>query len=70
MKKNFYIDSIDCGVARIVAEDSQKSYTFPVALLPRGSKEDQWFSLETRKIEQKEQNLKNEIENMFDLLEK
>ena len=69
MKKNFYIDSIDCDVAHILAEDSQKSYTFPVALLPKGIKEDQWFSLETSKLEQKGQNLKNEIENMFDLLE-
>ncbi|MDO4219530.1 MAG: hypothetical protein Q4C78_06065 [Synergistaceae bacterium] len=69
MKKNFYIDSIDCDVAHIVEEESEKSYVFPVALLPKGSKEDQWFSLEICKLEQKELNLKNEIENMFDLLE-
>ncbi len=76
MKKNFYIDSIDCGTAYIVEERTCKSYAFPLELLPKGSMEDQWISLEICKIEQvkktkkaKSENLKNEIENMFDALE-
>lgn len=67
MKKIFYIDSIDCGTARIVEQESEKSYAFPVALLPKGAKEDQWFSLETCKIESK--SVKSEIESMIDFLE-
>ena len=70
MKRNFYIDSIDCGTAYIVEEKTCKSYAFALELLPKGSSEDQWISLEICKIEQaKNKNLKNEIENMFDALE-
>lgn len=73
MKRNFYIDSIDCGTAYIVEEKTCKSYAFALELLPKGSREDQWISLEICKIEQakkaKSKNLKNEIENMFDALE-
>ena len=70
VKKNFYIDSIECQTARIVEEDSTKSYTIPLQLLPRGAEEDEWFSMETKLLPKKCQNLGRQITDLFAQLEK
>ena len=57
-------------MARIVEENSTKSYTIPQQLLPRGVSEDQWVSIETKLLPDKCQNLEKEITDLFAQLEK